>query len=67
MPEKRLADQFLEPLKLKRDGRLRASEPPRGFRQASALDDREERTKNPNVEADKIHADATALDSCCWI
>jgi hypothetical protein len=67
MREKRLADQFLKALKLKRDGRLRASEPPRGFGQASALDHRKQRTKNPNVETDQIHAAAAGLDSCCGI
>ena len=53
--EDRLAGQFLEPLQLQGDRRLRAAEPPRGLGDASGLDDRHQRAQHPNIQVDEVH------------
>ncbi len=47
--------QLLEALQLERDRRLSSAQSPRRFRNASGLDNRNQRAKHPYVQADQVH------------
>jgi hypothetical protein len=59
--ENGLAGEFFEALQLKGDGRLSPAQQPRGLRDASGLDDRNQRAEHPNIQADEVHFIARAI------
>ncbi|KRR21234.1 hypothetical protein CQ13_30990 [Bradyrhizobium retamae] len=53
--ENGFSGQFLKALELQCDRRLRSAQSPRGLRDASSLDYRNQRAKHPYVQADQVH------------
>ena len=59
--ENGFAGEFFEALQLKGYGRLRSAQQPRGLRDASGLDDLNQRAEHPNIQADEVHFIAHAI------
>jgi hypothetical protein len=71
--ENGLAGEFFEALQLQGDRRLGSAQQSRSLRDASGLDDRNQRAEHPNIQADEVHFIAHAVESTafsmqvsCW-